>query len=63
MTKPIDALLEKEMSRKEAVMTLAFGAMTIFGFSTIINLFTGRRNPLIGSEQSSRGYGSSGYGR
>lgn len=60
MTKPIHAILEKEMTRKEFLTTLGFGVISIMGFSTIIHLLTGKRNPL--QQDASLGYGSSSYG-
>ncbi len=62
MSKPITALMEKEMSRKEFMATMTLGLGSIMGFSTIIHLLTGKSfNSHIG--QSKAGYGSCPYGR
>ncbi len=63
MNKPITALLQKEMSRKEFLATMGFGMASVLGFSTILRLFSGKSvtdhlNRHVGS-----GYGSSPYGR
>lgn len=61
MTKPIDTLLRKEMSRKEFLATLGFGAASILGFSTIIKLLSGKSaSDHLG--HAARGYGSNTYG-
>jgi hypothetical protein len=64
MAKPIDTLLQKEMSRKEFLATLGFGLASIMGFSTLIHLFTGKsfNSHLDQQNQVSHGYGSSVYG-
>lgn len=63
MTKPIDTLLQKEMSRKEFLTTLGFGMASIFGFSTIIHLLTGKSfSSHIHQQSSQYSYGSSPYG-
>jgi len=62
MAKPITALMQKEMTRKEFVATLALSLGSIMGFSTIIHLLTGKSlSSHIGHQRS--GYGSSPYGR
>lgn len=60
MNKPIDALMQKEMSRKEFLMTVGFGMMSVMGFGTIIKLLSGKGMTLRHSV--SAGYGSSTYG-
>ena len=66
MTKPIDLLLQKEMSRKEFLATLGFGLASIMGFSTVVHLLTGKSfsSHLDQNTQNhvSSGYGSSVYG-
>jgi hypothetical protein len=53
--------MEKEMTRKEFMATLALGLGSIMGFSTIIRLLTGRSlDRHLG--HASAGYGSSAYG-
>jgi hypothetical protein len=61
MAKPIDALMQKEMTRKEFMATLALGLGSIMGFSTIIHLLTGKSlDRHLG--HSGAGYGSTSYG-
>lgn len=61
MSKPIDTLLQREMTRKEFMATLALGLGSIMGFSTIIRLLTGKSlDRHLG--HASLGYGSSPYG-
>lgn len=63
MNKPIDALLQKEMSRKEFLATLGFGLASILGFSTIIHLLTGKTfSSHIKGQTATSGYGASVYG-
>ena len=62
MTKPIDSLLQKEMSRKEFLMTLGFGLASILGFSTLIHLLTGKSFESHVHRPSSFGYGDMPYG-
>lgn len=57
----INNLLHKEMTRKEFLATLGFGIATLFGMSTIINLFTDKQNPLE-QRTNSLGYGQGSYG-
>lgn len=59
--KSFQPLLQKEMSRKEFLLTLGLGTASIFGFSTIIHLLTGKS---INSHLKQRigGYGSTSYG-
>lgn len=61
MDKPITALMQKEMSRREFLTTLALGVGSIMGFSTIIRLLTGKSlDRHLG--HASLGYGASPYG-
>lgn len=63
MQKPLNQLMQKEMSRKEFLATLGFGMASIMGFSTIIHLVTGKSLTHKGISQSnSYGYGGSPYG-
>jgi hypothetical protein len=65
MSKPIDAILQKEMSRKEFLATLGFGLASIMGFSTLLHLLTGKSfNSHLSQNNSAvrNGYGSSVYG-
>jgi hypothetical protein len=63
MAKPIDQIMQKEMTRQEFLMTLGLGLASIMGFSTIIHLLTGRSVGNHLSSQQTSGYGSSPYGR
>jgi hypothetical protein len=38
----INILMQKEMSRQEFLLVLGLGIASIFGFSTIIHLLTGK---------------------
>ena len=62
MAKPLDTLLQREMSRKEFLATLGFGLASVMGFSSLIHLLTGKslNSRLHGS--STTGYGASPYG-
>jgi hypothetical protein len=64
MTRPLDDLMQKEMTRKEFLAALGFGVASIMGFSTIIRLLTGHSadSLLHNNKSSSLGYGSSAYG-
>jgi hypothetical protein len=62
MTKPIDHLIQKEMSRKEFLATMGFGLASIMGFSTIIHLFTGKSLTHHGVTATRAGFGSGAYG-
>jgi Trp operon repressor len=54
MQNQLNELLQKEMSRKEFIATLGFGVASIFGLSTLLKIFTGKKSVV--------GYGSSSYG-
>lgn len=58
----INELMQKEMTRKEFLATLGFGAATVFGLSTLLHLFTGKENPLHRNNAQSLGYGGGPYG-
>jgi len=62
MTKPIDTLMQKEMTRKEFIGTLVLGVGSIMGFSGLIHLLTGRSLPSHLARSASAGYGASTYG-
>ncbi len=61
---PAQALLQKEVTRKEFIATSGLAIVSILGFSTIIHFLTGHGNgrPIVASSKQS-GYGSSSYGR
>jgi len=58
MNKPLDTLMQREMTRKEFVATLGFGAATLFGMGSIIRLL----KPGQTSQATKNGYGSRSYG-
>lgn len=62
MAKPVTALMQKEMSRKEFMATLALGLGSIMGFSTIIRLLTGHSFDTRVGHRASLSYGGSPYG-
>lgn len=58
----LQPLLQKEMTRQEFLLTLGLGVASIFGFSTIIHLLTGksvesRFKQRLGSDYSASSYG------
>ena len=61
---PLHQLLELEVSRKEFLATLGFGALSIVGLSTIIKFLTGHSGSAVSTKPvgRTRGYGSSSYG-
>jgi hypothetical protein len=60
MTKQVDAILAKEMSRKEFLATVGLGLTAAAGLTSIVNIFGGGRQ--AGTMQVDSGYGSSAYG-
>lgn len=62
MSRPVTALMQKEMSRKEFMATLGLGMGSILGFSTIIHLLTGKSFDTHLRRHTSFGYGGSPYG-
>ncbi len=62
MSKPVTALMQKEMSRKEFLTMIAFGTASVLGFSTIIRLLTGKSVEKHLGRHAGLGYGSSPYG-
>lgn len=62
MNKPITALMQKEMSRKEFLVALGLGTASIMGFSTIIRILTGKSIDSHLGRHISGGYGYSSYG-
>jgi hypothetical protein len=62
-TTPVQALLQKEVTRKEFMTTSALAIVSILGFSSIIHFLTGHNSKSLIKTVSSRdGYGSSSYG-
>jgi len=61
MAKPIDHLLQKEMTRQEFMLTLGLATASVFGIGRIIELLTGHGlHKNISSH--SVGYSSGDYG-
>jgi hypothetical protein len=58
MNKPLETLMQKEMTRKEFLTTVAFGTATILGLGGILKFFGKGNN----GQQVSAGYGMSAYG-
>lgn len=61
MTTKMEELLQREMTRKQFMATLGFGVLSLFGFATIMGLFT-PSTPKV-SSSSQVGYGGRGYGQ
>ncbi|HVW22982.1 MAG TPA: hypothetical protein VHB51_00640 [Candidatus Saccharimonadales bacterium] len=59
MTKPIEAILAREVTRQEFLVTAGMAVASIFGFSTLVRLLTGHSLTHRGV---SAGYGHSAYG-
>lgn len=62
MQKNIADIMQREMTRQEFITTLGFGVLSIFGFSTILHMLTGKTFGQS-SHQQGNGYGANGYGR
>lgn len=58
MQRHVHYLLQKQMSRKEFLATVAFGMATLVGLSALLKML-GKQNPW---QPVSRGYGSNSYG-
>jgi hypothetical protein len=61
MQKPLDTLMEKEVSRKEFLSILALSLASIMGFSNIIKLLTGKSLDHLKTPGNDN-YNSSDYG-
>jgi hypothetical protein len=59
MRDQIDALLSKEMSRKEFLQHIGSGFLILFGISGLLRALTQQHTPSRGQ---GTGYGSSAYG-
>lgn len=53
--KQLDALMQKEMTRKEFLGAIGLGVVSILGFSSILRFLFGK------GQQQQTGYGSSNY--
>jgi len=63
---PLQELLRREVSRKEFLVTVALGCVSVLGFSSIIRLLTGKDISQAGSGRSGKvghGYSFSAYGK
>lgn len=60
MTKPIDELMQREMTRKEFLSVIGFGIASLVGLSAILELLGKTKSE---PQQHSNGYGSNAYGR
>lgn len=58
--KHIQNLIHKEMTRKEFLATLGFGAATVVGLSSLLAMM-GKSNPWQ-NRNNSAGYGGGSYG-
>jgi hypothetical protein len=59
MNKQLSGLMDKEVSRSEFLGIVGLAVVSIFGFSTIVKLFTGKS---FEGHTSLGGYGASTYG-
>lgn len=65
MHKQLTSLAQKEMTRKEFMLTVGFGLASILGFGSLIKLMHGDASVLLPHHASApvqRGYGGGKYG-
>lgn len=64
MTKQLNMLLQKEMSRGEFLVTLGFGLASVMGLSTVLHLLTGKSMSTHFGHATAQAssYGASAYG-
>ena len=62
MLKPLDQLMQKEMTRKEFLLTLGLGVVSIFGFERIVELLTSHSTQRTVTRSVGLGYDSGSYG-
>jgi hypothetical protein len=60
MNKPLNNLLQKEVTRQEFLTTAGLGLAALLGFGHVIRFFTGKS--LESGAPVATGYGSSAYG-
>jgi hypothetical protein len=60
MRKPLNELLQREMTRKQFLTTLGVGAVAVMGLSSLFKLLGGKNYHAL---KSGAGYGGSVYGR
>ena len=62
MNKHLATLMQKEMTRKEFLVTLGFGIATVFGFGSLIRILTGKQAATGPIPPTASGYGTGSYG-
>jgi hypothetical protein len=62
MAKPLDQLMQKDMSRAEFLATMGLGVASVLGFGRIVELLTGRSLHKNLSSHANVGYSSGDYG-
>ena len=62
MNKPLQTLLQREMTRKEFLVALGLAVASLMGFSSVIRLLNGRHN-FGQSGKREVGYGAHPYGQ
>jgi len=62
MLKPIDQLMQKDMTRKEFLSTLGLGIVAILGFGRVVEMLSGHSVKKNISNHSSLSYNSRDYG-
>jgi hypothetical protein len=63
MQKPLDTLLQREMTRKEFIAAIGFGVASVMGVGSIIKFVKPSFGSSLSQPTSSQGYGTSAYGR
>ena len=62
MPKPIDRLMQRDMTRKEFLSTLGLGIVAILGFGRVVEMLSGHSINKNISNRSSLGYSNGDYG-
>ena len=62
LSENLQPLMQKEMTRQEFLLTLGLAIASIFGFSTLIHMLTGKSVNSRLQQRVSGGYSSSDYG-
>lgn len=63
MYKHVDTLMKREMSRQDFLKTLGIGALSLFGFSSVIKMMSGMNGGTSSHHKIvTNGYGSTPYG-
>ena len=60
--KELETLVQKEVTRKEFLATLGFGAASLMGLGTIIRILEGKHGFGSQTKAGTNGYGASVYG-